>query len=199
MAKEERALVNQNGSLVEIQIVEASKIAKDQDWPKYVPVIREGEPPTRFHAKVDETAKMFNGNWQITSIYALSMPLDEIKVALKRDVDARAESLRVEYVTPGSSQAMIYEAKRAEVRRWKDAGMPAEANAEEYPWASARSTRKGVLVVSVLSEWGNLSDIWTTIAIQIEGVREAAKEQIGAADTVDQACETFDAIDWSIE
>lgn len=198
MAKSEHALVREDGSLVGLHMVEESKIAPVQDWPKYFPVARNDVPPTRFHSKTSESSALVNGQWVITTIYQPSCTLEEAKASLKRDVDAHAERTRLQFITPGDGQAMSYEAKRTEARRWVLAGEPASPDAEEYPWAAGRAERKASTIAAVLTEWKETSDAWAQIAIAIESIREGSKEAVSAAQSIDAACEIYDAIDWSV-
>jgi hypothetical protein len=76
--------------------------------------------------------------------------LAEVKLHLRFLVDGEAERERLKYVTDGAGQALVYEAKRSEVNRWRAAGSPVALDAAMYPWASARAARREVSAHDVM-------------------------------------------------
>ncbi|HSK40923.1 MAG TPA: hypothetical protein VK943_14240, partial [Arenibaculum sp.] len=50
----------------------------------------------------------------------------QFEVDLLARIDVEAEQVRARYITPGAGQAMVYQAKQAEARRYRDAGYPAD-------------------------------------------------------------------------
>ena len=50
-------------------------------------------------------------------------------------IDAEAEAVRAQYITPGSGQAMVYGAKQAEARAYQAAGKPSDLT--DYPLLGA--------------------------------------------------------------
>jgi hypothetical protein len=119
--------------------------------------------------------------------------LAEVKLHLRFLVDGEAERERLKYVTDGAGQALVYEAKRSEVNRWRAAGSPVALDAAMYPWASARAARREVSAHDVMVDWAAQVDAWVTIGVAIENVREGAKESIAAASTEGAAR----AVTWS--
>lgn len=197
MAKQEHALVNQDGSLVAIQMVESSKIASDQQWPKYFPVVRDEDAPTRFHSLAGSTAELVDDEWVITAHWN-DPDLDYVKTVLSKIVDEQAEAIRLQFITAGAGQAMTYEAKRTESRRWVIAGEPRQPVAEDYPLAAARAARRSVSIVSVLSEWRDRAAEWVMLAAFVENAREGGKEAIAGASSVSEAIAAHAAIDWAL-
>lgn len=122
--------------------------------------------------------------------------LDELKGRLRELVDEAAERERLRYITAGAGQALVYEAKRTEVARWRARGEPAEPAPVDFPWAADRATRRDAALVDVLAEWSAQADAWAAIGIAIEHVREAAKEAIAGAADAAAARAIADAIEW---
>lgn len=128
--------------------------------------------------------------WDGTGLVPPAPPvvdLAAVKVTAKAAVNTRAEVERQKHLTPGAGQALVYEAKRTEVARWRAAGEPAEPLAASYPWASDRAARLETTVAAVLAEWGAQADAWAAIGIAIERAREAANAAIDAAADADAA------------
>jgi hypothetical protein len=109
------------------------------------------------------------------------MPLDVLRARAAAQVDALAEAARLAFITPGAGQALVYEAKRDEVLKWRAAGEPAAPAAADYPWAARRATRLAVTIAAVLTEWSARVDAWADAGQAIEDIREQAKEDVAAA------------------
>ncbi|CBS87024.1 hypothetical protein [Azospirillum lipoferum] len=92
---------------------------------------------------------------------------------------------REAYLTAVPGQATTYAAKQAEVGRWVDAGRPADAAADAYPWAGDRAERRAVTVAQVLTEWDAVTAAWESVGRLIECERERVNEAIAAAGTVE--------------
>jgi hypothetical protein len=124
------------------------------------------------------------------------VPLDDVKRQLKAAIDIAAEAQRTLYITQGSGQALVYEAKRAEAALWHDAGEPSSPVAATFPWANERAVRLSVTIASVLAEWLAQANAWAAVGRAIEGTRESAKEAIGAAQDEAAAAAAFHAVVW---
>lgn len=122
--------------------------------------------------------------------------LATIKADLRARVDAMAGAERAKYITVVPGQSEVYEAKKTEVARWRNAGEPADPSAALYRWAADRAVRLGVTIAAVLAEWVAQADAWTAVGIAIENVREGAKDAIAAAETLEAAQAIFNAIEW---
>jgi hypothetical protein len=119
-----------------------------------------------------------------------SIPLTKAQVIAA--IDDAAERERLKYITPGSGQALVYEAKKAEVARWNSSN----ASEASFPWAKGRADRLGVSVLEVIATWEAQAGAWATVGIAIENVREAAKEAAAATKDDDAAMAVLDAIEW---
>lgn len=122
--------------------------------------------------------------------------LDDVKAAAKSAIDAAAERAREKYITPGAGQALVYEAKRTEVARWRAAESPAAPNAALYPWAADRAERLDVTIAAVLAVWAAQADAWAAVGIAIENVREAAKEVIDGAENAATVQAVVEGVTW---
>ncbi|WP_126456742.1 hypothetical protein [Sulfuriflexus mobilis] len=146
----------------------------------------------------DQTVQETDGIWKrdpvtgdITKHPLPLMPLAALQKQGKARVDAAAEQARMQFITPGSGQAIVYELKRAELMAYEAAGSPV---ATDYPLMNERATRKGMTLAQVATEWRAKVDVWTGYAAQIEGLREGAKEAIDAVVDDASAQANIDAI-----
>ena len=102
-------------------------------------------------------------------------------------VDGDAEQVRARWITPGSGQAMVYEAKRHEVLAWEAA---ATKVLPDYPFMRRRAARLNAVAVgdvteaqmqAIATEWRSRLDAFTAAGLDIEDTREASKEAIASA------------------
>lgn len=102
--------------------------------------------------------------------------LETIRRSLKADIDAAAEAERGRYITPGSGQAMTYQAKADEARRYIERG-----GLGEYPLLNAEVGVTGETLQQVAQIVANLHAQWQIAGGLIERVRLSAKASIDAA------------------
>lgn len=105
-----------------------------------------------------------------------AVDLVELKLALRAAVDAQAESERCKYITPGSGQAMTYQAKAAEAQRYV-----VESGEGVYPFLSQEVVITGDTLADVAAVVLNMHNLWQAIGSAIEQVRLSAKAQISMA------------------
>lgn len=115
--------------------------------------------------------------------------LAAIKRSLKSDIDAQAETERARYITPGSGQAMTYQAKAAEAIRYHEA-----SGAGEYPLLSAEIGVTGATLGDVAATVIAMHNQWLLMGAQIERARLSAKAAIEAAE--DEATARTVQPDW---
>lgn len=188
------ALVNSDDQIIRVASnVDPSK-ASVKPGLRWIEVEFDGAPATEFHAP--QPPHYDNG--RVLVAYECVSPLAEVQGVLKARVDDRAEVARAQFVTRGSGQALTYEAKGEEARRWVAAGEPDTPNAADYPWASDRAIRTNTTLADVLAEWRDRALAWQAAGIAIESIRESAKSAISAAEDVEAACAAFAAVDWSV-
>ncbi len=108
-----------------------------------------------------------------------SAPLSDIKTALKAQVDAAAERERTRYITPGSGQAMTYQAKADEARRLAADPSP---DAADYPLLSAEVGITAPDLASVGAVVLAAYQAWQGIGAAIEGARLGTKQAIDLAE-----------------
>lgn len=102
--------------------------------------------------------------------------LSALKRALKAEIDAAAEAERARYITPGSGQAMTYQAKSAEAVRYL-----AIAGEGDYPLLNAEVGVTGETLHQVAQIVANLHGQWQVVGGLIERARLSAKAAIDAA------------------
>lgn len=111
-----------------------------------------------------------------TEIEPVPVDLVGLKVALKSDIDAAAEAERSRYITPGSGQALTYQAKAAEAARFIE-----HAGIGDYPLLSAEVGVTGETLQQVAQIVINLHAQWQIVGGLIERARLAAKAAVDAA------------------
>lgn len=113
----------------------------------------------------------------VTRVHA-SAPVDlsGLKVALRAQIDAAAEAERGRYITPGSGQAMTYQAKAAEAARFM-----ADAGAGDYPLLAAEVGITGETLTEVAGVVAAAHARWLAIGARIEAARLAAKAAVDVA------------------
>ena len=107
--------------------------------------------------------------------------LETIKAEALAKVDDEAETARLQFITGGAGMALVYERKRDEAEAYLAAVTPDPA---DYPLLKARAERLDPVTPdydAVAAEWSARAAAWVTAAAAIEGLREAAKENIAAA------------------
>lgn len=107
--------------------------------------------------------------------------LADTKRAKKAEIDAAAELARLKFITPGSGQAMTYQAKSDEARRFSSDTAP---NASEYPLLSAELGITGPTLADVASAVLAALAQWQQIGGAIETVRLTAKASIENATSI---------------
>ena len=154
------------------------------------------------------------GTWDDVGKQFLARPrdpenrtLDEVKSEALFLVDRLAGLERRKYITAAPGQSEVYEQKQSEVRAWEAAQIPGSAPIDLaiVPWMVRRAARLNAVAVAdvteaqaaaVYTEWSGKIAAWRAIGLDIEDVREGAKEQIEAATTADQVGQVLDGLTW---
>lgn len=129
------------------------------------------------------------------------------KVEAKAIVDDLAGIERRKYITVVPGQPEVYEQKQSEVRAWEAslAGGAAPLELTDVPWMVRRAARlHGIAVADVTrtqvaaihAEWSAKIEGWQAIGLDIEDVRERAKEEIDAATTPGAIDAVLSGLDW---
>lgn len=108
-----------------------------------------------------------------------SVDLAVVKAGLKSEIDAAAERERLRYITPGAGQAMTYQAKVEEARRFVASGGPPS----DFPMLTAEIGITAIDLAGVAAVVLAAYQHWLTIGGAIEAARLAAKAAIEAAET----------------
>lgn len=119
--------------------------------------------------------------------FDLGPTLAELRAQMAAKVDAEAEAARLRFITPGSGQAMEYQATEAEAEAYLAAsaapgGIPVGAT---WPWLEAERVARGgaPTLLALAEEIIALRDAWVVAGSQIKTLRRAAKIAIEAATT----------------
>lgn len=139
---------------------------------------------------LDAPIVFVNGAWSPKDTGAL---FAEVKAKLADRVDAIAEAVRLQFVTPGAGQAMVYRAKQEEALAFKAAASPI---AVDFPLLSASVGIEGATIGDVADKVLATAKAWTAIAAQIETARLKAKNDLKSATDEPSANAIVAAINW---
>ncbi len=119
--------------------------------------------------------------------------LPEEKAALKALVDENAEQVRLQFITPGFGQNMVY------LQKWEQAKVAVQETGDipvgKYPFLDAEVSITADTIKEVAQIIVDTADQWIDIAATIENKRQTAKKNIDAATTVKDA-KTASKVDW---
>lgn len=121
--------------------------------------------------------------------------LEEIKRSLAAVVDNAAETERLKYITPGAGQALTYQQKSEEAKRYLAATDPDPA---DYPLLSAEMGITAADLAGVARIVNAAFAQWQIIGAAIEKTRLATKAAIDAAATAEEAQTAFEGASWPI-
>jgi hypothetical protein len=111
-----------------------------------------------------------------------------LKAILKAKIDQQAESVRLQFITGGSGQAMVYQQKEMEAQRYfQDGTIGAHIQAE--------ATATGASVSDVATMVVAMAAQWLAVSAKIEGARMGAKAAVDAA-TQPGPIRQAAAVDW---
>ncbi len=191
------ALVLEDGTLVEKSMQAADKLPPlaEQSWPRAFPVVRQVNRPTKFHSPAGQMESLVGDQWTIVPLWTAPADLDAVKADLRLQVDTRAKSIRLQFITPGAGQALVYQRKAQEARDYLAAQSP---QPEDYPVLSASVGIEGDTLSDIAQMVVAKENLWAGIAAVIEAKRLAGKAAIDAAEDAVAACAAFDAIDWTL-
>jgi hypothetical protein len=124
-------------------------------------------------------------------------PLTEVKATLRAQLDVAAETERLKYLTGGAAQAMTYQRKSEEARRYQAAvAAEAEISPGDYPMLSATIGIDGATLADVAATVLAMDEVWAVIGAAIEAARLGGKQAIDAAEDAISAQAAFDAVEW---
>lgn len=120
------------------------------------------------------------------------MTLTEAKAWATDVVNRAAEIARLNFVTAGAGQAMIYLSKEVEARAWVAAGSPAQPPAGQYPLlqaevAAAAAAGDGDTLADVAAAVIGAAEAWRQIGASIEEHRRMRVRRIAKAATQTEA------------
>lgn len=115
--------------------------------------------------------------------------LDVLRAYLAASIDAQAEQIRQQFLTPGAGQGMTYIRKEMEARAWiVDNGAP-------VPFLTVEAAARGMTVADLAAEVIQLADAWVAIGSTIEGLRMGAKTTIARSVTFGEVVLASE-VDW---
>lgn len=166
----------------------------EQIGAKVYPVVRQFDAPSPWHVRNGQTEALIDGEYVIAATWQ-APDLAAVKASLRAQVDAQAEALRLQYITAGQGQAMVYQRKAQEAR-----AILGDANPDptDYPILSASVGIEGNDIAEVAALVRATEDAWAVIAAAIETARLGGKAAIAAAETLAAATAAYDAIDWTL-
>jgi len=123
--------------------------------------------------------------------------LDAVKARLKAAIDVAAENERLKYITGGAGQAMTYQQKSDEAKRYL--ATTAEGGVitpSDYPLLFAEVGITGATLADVAAVVNAAFLQWQIIGGAIEAVRLGTKAAIEAAETSEDAEAAASAVAW---
>lgn len=118
----------------------------------------------------------------------VDLPL--LRAAVCSDIDAAAERVRFQFLTPGSGQAMTYTRKESEARAWT------ADRAIATPFLTAEAAARKMTVEALAAEVIGQADAWVVIGSAIEAKRMGAKDAVAAATTIGGIV-TAQSVNWA--
>lgn len=188
----EYALVGPDDAIVRVSRTVDPETASVKPGYRWIAVETDGERQTEADAI---SAPSYDAKTKRVVRRYVPPALDDYKRALRSSVDARAEELRMQFITPGQGQAMVYQRKAREARAILGDAAPDPAN---YPVLSASVGIEGADIAEVAARVRATEDAWAAIAAAIERARLGGKAAIAAAETLNAARAAHDAIDWTL-
>lgn len=126
--------------------------------------------------------------------------INAVKRHLQEEIDIAAEAVRLRYITAGAGQAMVYQRKGEEARRfaaWRaDNALPAMPEAGSFPILEASVGIEGDTIDVIASLVASMEGQWLWVAAQIERERLSTKAEIAAAATEAGARAARAAVVW---
>jgi hypothetical protein len=107
------------------------------------------------------------------------LTLEDFKSAAKLNIDNMAEAVRLQYVTPGSSQSMVYQEKGDEAADYVAAGYPVDLSS--YPFIQAEVNATGKTSADAADDILAQKSAWIVVGAAVEEVRIGGKINIDAA------------------
>lgn len=112
-------------------------------------------------------------------------------------VDADAERVRQQFITPGGGQALEYNEVRAELERYDAviaaSGTPVDS---DYPFVAADAAARDMTLAASMDEVRAARDAWIVIGAKIRAARLAAKAAVTAATSLPTMAKAA-IIDWA--
>jgi hypothetical protein len=103
--------------------------------------------------------------------------LDALRGAISLSVDTSAETLRLQFLTAGTGQAMTYQRKEAEARAWL------LDNTTRTPFLEAEASACQITIEDLVPVVIARADQWEVVGALIEGERMGAKDKIARGET----------------
>lgn len=119
--------------------------------------------------------------------------LNTLKVAALRAIDTQAENTRLQFITPGAGQSMVYQRK---VQEAETLALDNNPDAAHYPLLTAEVGITGETLQEVAATVLAKRDQWLAVAALIERTRLLAKTDIQAADTAARIDTIISGIVW---
>lgn len=112
----------------------------------------------------------------------LVIDLEEERKLANRRIDNVAENIRLQHITGGAGQAMVYQEKAKQADDYAAAGYPADTT--NYPMIQAESNATGNNTTEAADGIIAQRDNWLIVGAEIEEARLTGKTGVAAATTV---------------
>lgn len=153
-----------------------------------------GQAVAQVDGSIDPNAWRVVGG-ELVALVPTPADFERLKSEKLARIDAGAESVRGLFVTLGSGQAMVYQAKALEADVVLASSDPDALDAIAIPHIASFAAVSGRTRLDVAQEIATLAAQWRMISGQIEALRLGAKEAVKAATTPEQIASAMP--DWS--
>ncbi len=167
-----------------------------------LPIVEEPKPARESVIQTLDRIETIEVNRVHVTWILADLPLDQVKISLKKRVDVDAGNDRLKYITDAPGQTLTYDRKRREA---EDALVDATPDATKYPVLSASIGIEVANTGVAKTDFDAMANLvldkeasWATIAQQIEAARMGAKTDIDASVDVTEAWAVYQAIIWSV-
>ncbi len=190
-----------------VHLLSDGRIVSMAMMPQGTSTIVDNMPGTTVISVADyDTMLAAPGQWRyvagtLTAGWGIAVDMAPLIKRAQGRVDVAAEAARLTFITPGSGQALEYQATQTQALAAAAAADPLDVAL--YPWLVAEQSAQaaaGVTVTlrTVATQVIALTNAWETAGAAIKETRRAAKLQIAAATTEAQIQTILAAITWPV-
>lgn len=158
-------------------------------------VIRRGHPAEVVALSPNEQEEREASRAAYNTPERVAARLEAAKQTALVELNRQAEQSRLAWITEGSGQALVYQAKYEEALRFQGSA-PVTPKNDDWPFLAAELGFAGWDLSSAAAAIVAARRNWTAAAVHIEGVRRRAKKAIAQATTVAELEALLETLTW---